>query len=219
MKRMVIGLVRVLGLRTSSTTTSSLSSSGRPTLSLRHSFKPLQLSPNTLTKPITMRFITVLAIAALFAGQTLAQLEIVLGAPLGNLTASQILKQSDIDTLNCDSSCSNVQAAFQTCTDTNVNCLCQNSTIVALQSCEQCMFTSMINSNIKPPSPLAGSSAVLTAYAGATGCNHTETFVLTTPPGFLGTFEFELATAPDAVVVTIGGLLGLSALLLLCNIS
>jgi len=166
-----------------------------------------------------MRFTTVLGVVALFAGQTLAQLKIVLGEPLGNLTASQILKQSDIDTLGCDSNCTAVQTAFQTCTDTNVNCLCQPSTIVALQTCEQCMFTSMINSNIEPPSPLAGSSAVLTAYAGATGCNRTESFVLTTPPGFLGTFEFELATAPDVVVVTIGGLLGLSALLLLSNIS
>jgi len=156
------------------------------------------------------------------AGRAMA-LNIVLGVPLGNLTASELLSVPDGPMkTNCASSCDPANQAIQACGDTNDACLCNNATVTAIVVCEQCMLTDLINRNQPKPDPRAGSNPALGAYAAA--CKGSQNITLsplaislTLPPTWDGPFDVEMGLPGTIVTVMTGAFLGVSAILLLSN--
>ncbi|KAM6493419.1 hypothetical protein JOM56_011553 [Amanita muscaria] len=121
----------------------------------------------------------------------------------------------------CSTNCSAADATLKGCQDDSA-CLCRNNTISSLSACEQCMFDFLVARFQEAPDPKVGSQAVLDAYAAA--CQATNQTLtprstsLLLGPNWNGPEDTSLSTGGAVVVVTIGGLLGVSALYLLWNL-
>jgi len=156
------------------------------------------------------------------AGRAMA-LNIVFGGALGNITASQILAIPDGQlTTDCQSSCDPATQAIQSCGDTNDACLCSNATISALVTCEQCMFTELINNNQPMPDPRAGSSPAISAYSAACLASQNITLpppsiALALPDSWDGPLDIVMGLPGTIITVIIGAGLGGSAIFLLSN--
>jgi len=167
-------------------------------------------------------FFTVAALFVALAGRAMA-LNIVTGGPLGNITASQVLAvPSGPLTSACQSSCDPATQAIQTCGDTNDSCLCNNATISALVTCEQCMFTQLINTNQKMPDPRAGSTPLISAYSAACLASQNITLPVTSlklalPASWDGPFDAVMGLPGTIITVIVGAGLGMSAILVLSN--
>ncbi|GJE88960.1 hypothetical protein PsYK624_050480 [Phanerochaete sordida] len=121
------------------------------------------------------------ALFALLAGRVLAldALSLNISIMAGGLTvipASQFLNTKDATLLSdCNSSCGPAQTTITACTDEDTACLCSNTTVAAVYSCEECMFTQLIKDNRAMPDVLAGNQVALTAYL--TACQSVNTTV------------------------------------------
>jgi len=169
-----------------------------------------------------MRSFLTFALFLALAGRAMA-LNIVFGGAFGNITASQVLAIPDGQLkTDCQSSCDPATQAIQTCGDTNDSCLCGNATISAIVTCEQCMFTELINKNQPMPDPRAGSSPALGAYSAACLASQNITIPPTTialalPASWDGPFDAVLNLPATIVTVIFGATLGVSAILVLSN--
>lgn len=135
----------------------------------------------------------------------------------------------------------------QACGDSNDKCLCTNTIGSQLQQCEQCLFTQLIDMNMKMPDPRVGSTAAMTGKsphtsfslcpasvavhrltrpcvtAFVTACNASAAVVLTPltlvpPPSMHGPTDIILNTPATVVVVGFGAMLGGSALYLFASL-
>jgi len=164
-------------------------------------------------------FFTSFVIFAALAGRALA-LNIVFGG--ANLSASQVIPTGKVPA-NCQATCDPVTKSIQTCGDTNDACLCSGTLISSLVSCEQCMFTTLINNNQKMSDPRVGSTPLLGAYR--TVCLASQnvsipatSVALTLPASWNGPFNVQIPNLAGTVVtVVVGAALGTSIILLLCN--
>jgi len=138
-----------------------------------------------------------------------------------NLTISQILDIPDSPVKTaCDGNCSIAQDTLQKCND-DTTCLCQNDTVAALLTCEQCMFTTLINTNKPKPDFRAGSTPVLSAYsASCKAANITlapAQVGLQLPTNWDGPFVAILPFGAAIFTAIVGGTLGISAIFILSN--
>ncbi|OAX40747.1 hypothetical protein K503DRAFT_768290 [Rhizopogon vinicolor AM-OR11-026] len=166
-----------------------------------------------------MRPFIAFAFFFLLAGQALS-LSIAVGGSLGTIDASQFLNVTDTYLLtDCQSQCSNATTQIANCTSDA--CLCASNTVVAITSCQQCMFNDLISKFATTTDPRSGSSTALTAYAAA--CSSVGIVVpasdvtLTLPSDWDGPVGVHLGTCLTAVVVGMTGILGFSALVLMSN--
>ncbi|KAF9238389.1 P-loop containing nucleoside triphosphate hydrolase protein [Melanogaster broomeanus] len=113
-----------------------------------------------------MRSIICFVSFLLIAGQSLA-LTIDVGGTLGNVAASDFLNVTDTYLLSdCQTQCTNATDTINNC-GTSDQCLCGPSTVIAITSCQQCMFNDLVTKFAKSSDPRAGSATALTAYAAA----------------------------------------------------
>jgi len=167
-----------------------------------------------------MRSFFTIALFVALAGRAVA-LNIVFGGALVNLTASQVIPNDQIAT-DCQSSCSLATQAIQACGDTNDACLCSAVTVSALVTCEQCMFTDLINKNQKMPDPRAGSTPALAAYSAACLASQNVTIPATSiklalPSNWDGPFDVVMGLPGTIVTVIVGAGLGVSLIFMLSN--
>jgi len=169
-----------------------------------------------------MHSLFLFAMFAALAGRAMA-LNIVFGGALGNITASQVL---DIPasqlTAACQPSCDPAMQAIQACGDTDDVCLCSNATVSALVTCEQCMFTILINTNQPMPDPRAGSAPALVAYSAACLASQNITIPapstkLVLPDSWDGPFDVVMGLPGTIITVMVGAGLAVSAIFLLSN--
>jgi len=108
----------------------------------------------------------------------------------------------------------------QTTGDENTR-LCTNSVGMALQQCEQCMFSFIIDHNMKVADANVGSTGLLKAFVSAcqTQANVTlNALALTLPASWDGPFVAVLPLPATAIVVSTGALLGATLLYIMCNL-
>ncbi|KAG1734684.1 uncharacterized protein EDB91DRAFT_1250804 [Suillus paluster] len=167
-----------------------------------------------------MRTCLAFASSLLLAGQVLS-LSIAVGGSVGTIDATQFLNVTDTYLLtDCQNPCSSATAQIANCT-TNDSCLCSSSTVMAITSCEQCMFNDLIAKFATSTDPRAGSSAALTAYAAA--CSSvgftvpSSSVALSLPSSWDGPFGVSLGTLSTVSIVGVGAILGAGSLLLLSN--
>ncbi|KAG2344294.1 hypothetical protein BDR05DRAFT_1059177 [Suillus weaverae] len=157
----------------------------------------------------------------LLAGQALS-LSIAVGGSVGTIDATQFLNVTDAYLLtDCQTQCSNANAQIATCAG-NDSCLCSSTTVTAITSCEQCMFTDLIAKFTTSTDPRAGSTAALTAYAAA--CS-SATFpvpsslvTLSVPSNWDGPLGVSLGKVSTVLVVAVGTILGTGSIFLLSNL-
>jgi len=172
-----------------------------------------------------MRSFSLLAVAAALAGQALA-LNIVFGGTVGNITTGQLLdfgSHNDfVDQANCTSTCSNAMSTIKTC-GTDDHCLCTNGTAQVMLSCEQCLFTYVVDKNISPvPDPRIGSQPGLAAFIAACAAPPLNTTImplkLAVPPSWMGPESNKLGLGATIVAVGAGAILGGGSLFLLTHL-
>ena len=139
-----------------------------------------------------------------------------------NLTTADILNIPDnVVKSACTSQCTTANSQIQACGD-DASCLCKNETVSSLLTCEQCMFTKLIEVNQRLDFRV-GSNVVLSGYSAA--CKATANITLAPsqtalklPPTWDGPFVAVLPLGGTVVAVGTGALLGLGALLLFSSI-
>jgi len=192
------------------------------TLCNTHLWQALDLFLKSFILRVMPSLVVASALFFALAGRAMA-LNIVFGGALGNITASQVLAIPDGQFKTaCQSSCDPANQAIQSCGDTNDSCLCSNGTISTVVTCEQCMFTELINKNAKMPDPRAGSALALAAYSAACLASQNVTIpptslALVLPASWDGPFDAQLGLPATVITVLIGAALGGSAILLLSN--
>ncbi|KAF9451313.1 hypothetical protein P691DRAFT_724278 [Macrolepiota fuliginosa MF-IS2] len=165
------------------------------------------------------------SLAVIFAltGQALAAFNVTLGTKvffqqdLLNITGSAIPP-------SCASNCYNARNNIQSCGSADTACLCKTDTVDSVRGCQQCMFTQLIDQNIKPQDPRVGSTPFMAGYSTACGdANHTltanQTALKVLSKSWDGPFDAVLPVGGTVVAVMAGAFLGISALLLLSNLS
>ncbi|KAH8110047.1 hypothetical protein DFH11DRAFT_828383 [Phellopilus nigrolimitatus] len=168
------------------------------------------------------RSLLVSALALAFAGRVMA-LQIALGSPLGNITATQMLAVPAGPYVDaCASMCNPVNSTIASCGDANDACVCTNDVAAQLVQCEQCMLNSLVALNMKQPDPRVGTNVGLTAFA--TACTASLGLTLSPAPmlaiaaGWDGPTDIVLNLGATVVVVGFGAVLGSSALFMLSSI-
>jgi hypothetical protein len=162
-----------------------------------------------------------LTLLGLLASQALAVFNITVGKT--NLITSQILDIPDSAvTQACTSNCSIATSSLASCQD-DASCLCGPATVDSLVDCETCMLHYLIATNKPAPDFRAGSNPVVQAYAasckGAGIVLAANQSALTLPDNWDGPFVAVLPLGGTAVTVAVGAILGVSALLILSNLS
>ena len=166
----------------------------------------------------------ILAFIALFAALGGQALAFVITVGTTNFTQTSILDipESDV-TRECVTQCAAARNVITPCAE-DMNCLCQNSTVQALNTCETCMLHYLIWKNIPAPDPRAGSNVAMTGYvAGCTALNLTvqkNISSLALPAnweGQIGPFTAVLPVGGAVVYALATGFLGISAIFLLSN--
>ncbi|KAJ8502821.1 hypothetical protein ONZ45_g11398 [Pleurotus djamor] len=164
------------------------------------------------TNKLFIAFALVLALA----GRALAVFNVTYGEK--DLTISELIPTVIGD--DCPDLCNTAKGNMQGCND-DANCLCRRDTLDAFTACEQCLFNEVIRTN-KPVDPFIGSSPLLGAYG--TACNVTtgtkppaDALTLTLPDFWDGPFVSVLPVGLAVLYTIFGGIFGVSALLILCN--
>ncbi|TFK37661.1 hypothetical protein BDQ12DRAFT_632279 [Crucibulum laeve] len=165
---------------------------------------------------------TILPLLALFcalAGRVLA-FNITVGTR--NLAATQLLDIPDSPVKTaCNTNITAANQKIQACND-DTPCLCTNDTAAALLDAETCMFHFLINTKSQAPDFRAGSTPVLAAYSAACASANIKLApaqtALQLPSTWDGPFVAILPTGGAIVTVIVGGMLGISALLILSNL-
>ncbi|KAG7447288.1 uncharacterized protein BT62DRAFT_1004866 [Guyanagaster necrorhizus] len=156
---------------------------------------------------------------------------------LATLAPLQLLNFSFTGAIDsCQSLCNDASTAFANCTassqaatpapdptpDPASDCLCANSTVVALVSCEQCIFSAQIAANLRPNDPRAGSQPLLTAYSASCAAANinltTSQTALTLPANWDGPSGIHLSVAGTVFTVMAATGLGGSAMWMLSNL-
>ncbi|KAF8524363.1 hypothetical protein BU17DRAFT_63352 [Hysterangium stoloniferum] len=154
-----------------------------------------------------MHFSYLIAAVGLLAGSVMGNANFTVGT---NFTASQLVDFSAnpgfVEGLNA--------------CGPNDLCICTNETGKALFDCEQCLFTAVIEQNLKVPSPLIGSQPALGAFTlGCASVNITvEPHKLVIPPSWDGPESNQLGLGATVVAVAAGAILGAGSLYVLASI-
>jgi len=120
----------------------------------------------------------------------------------------------------CDAGCATARSAIQACGLNDTACYCAPTLAGLLSTCEQCMFTALVDANKPAPDPLAGSNVVLSGWT--TNCLAAKlplptALALTLPDSWDGPFVSVFPTAVGWVIAVTGGVLGSSLIYMLCN--
>jgi len=182
------------------------------------------LSINTMFKLFLLTLALVLALAGRVHAQTQSAFNVTLGSSV--LSSTQILSglpSSNAAVAACSTQCNQAQTDITACNN-DPSCLCTNATAGALLTCQQCMFTNLINMNKPAPEARVGSNPLVQAYA--TSCTAFSqpipsplgaSFALTLPSSWDGPFDSILPFGGMILTVFVGGTLGVGAILILCN--
>jgi len=168
-----------------------------------------------------MHFSYLIAAVGLLAGSAMGNANFTVGST--NFTAVGLVdfsgNQPFVNGLNCTAQCSNIAQTFTSC-GSNDACICTNDTANNLLQCEQCLFTAVIDQNIKVPNPLIGSQPALSAFtAGCASVNITVSALkLELPPSWDGPESNKLGIGATVVAVAAGAILGGGSLYVLGNI-
>ncbi|KAH9922343.1 uncharacterized protein BXZ73DRAFT_104161 [Epithele typhae] len=152
------------------------------------------------------------AVVACFASQVLA-LNMTFPAPIGLIQASDFLNSADPARTDCSTDCNLAQGTITACGSDDL-CLCNDTMLTSIMSCETCMFQQLIADNRLPTDERTGLVSAITLYTGAcTGVNHTSNLsavALTPvlPANWDGPFGQGLNPALTAVSVIAATILG-----------
>ncbi|KAK0189717.1 hypothetical protein F5146DRAFT_1052230 [Armillaria mellea] len=127
--------------------------------------------------------LSILFLSLFLAGRVFAfSFNVTVTSALAALPPSQLFNFSFPSTISsCQSTCDNANSVMASCTssaqaatpspdgtpDPASGCLCADTTVAALLSCEQCIYTAQIAANVPRSDPRAGSQPLLAAYSGA----------------------------------------------------
>ncbi|KAJ7746939.1 hypothetical protein DFH07DRAFT_962781 [Mycena maculata] len=120
----------------------------------------------------------------------------------------------------CEQQCQNTQTSINACAQDDFECLCQSNLTGALNTCENCIFTALIDANKPLPNPLAGENQVMagwTANCVLANIPITSTFALVLPASWDGPFVAVFPVPVAWVIAVTGGLLGSSLIYMICN--
>ncbi|KAK0463179.1 uncharacterized protein EV420DRAFT_1523167 [Desarmillaria tabescens] len=156
---------------------------------------------------------------------------------LATLPPSELLNFSFTGAIDsCQSLCNDASTAISNCTvsaqaattapdptpDPASDCLCSNTTVLALLTCEQCIYTAQIAANVRPNDPRAGSQPLLAAYSAscaAAKINLTAPqTALTLPANWDGPAGIHLSAVGTVFTVMAATGLGVGAMWLLSNL-
>ncbi|KAJ7460559.1 hypothetical protein FB451DRAFT_1269486 [Mycena latifolia] len=117
----------------------------------------------------------------------------------------------------CQTQCQQTQSIIAACGADDLTCFCAPATTGPLQTCEQCIFTALVDANKPPPDVRAGSNQILSGWN--TNCNGTiaTPLAVTLPPSWDGPFVAVFSVPVASVIATAGGILGISLIYMLCN--
>ncbi|KAJ7173864.1 hypothetical protein C8R46DRAFT_1348418 [Mycena filopes] len=120
---------------------------------------------------------------------------------------------------SCDAQCATARSIIAACAVDDLTCLCSAATTGPLQTCEQCLFTALIDANKPAPDPRAGSNVALGGWTTNCAANHTlpTPLALAVPASWDGPFVSVFPTAVGWVIAVTGGVLGSSLIYMLCN--
>ncbi|KAG6809829.1 hypothetical protein H0H92_014583 [Tricholoma furcatifolium] len=167
-----------------------------------------------------MLFFAPLVVISALASRALATFNITVNNVI--LTTDQIFDvPTSAVTTACATDCTDASSALQACND-DATCLCSADSVASLLSCEQCMFTKLIEANEKAPDFRVGSQPLLSAYA--TSCSSAANVTLLAnqtalqlPLDWDGPFVAVLPVPAAAIAVASAAILGSSALYILSN--
>ncbi|KAI0727741.1 hypothetical protein C8Q72DRAFT_838302 [Fomitopsis betulina] len=170
-------------------------------------------------RPAMHSFLSLVFLLATLLASRVYALDITVGGTLGNVSATDFLNITNSSVVTtCSSTCDPVKDTLAACTDTA--CFCNDTTIGAVASCEQCMFNALIAGNLQQTDPREGGQVALTAYGTACGLNATEAKTLTTlslPADWDGPFGQGLSPVATAFVLMIALMLGTSSIYVVCT--
>jgi len=120
----------------------------------------------------------------------------------------------------CFDQCNQVVSTIDSCASgtNSTACYCDSNLTTPLQTCEQCMFTILVDNNKPQPDVRAGANQVLAGWtANCPAPNFTVALALTVPPSWDGPFVSVFPEAIGIVIAAIGGILGSALIYMLCN--
>jgi len=121
----------------------------------------------------------------------------------------------------CQDQCNQVVSTIATCASgaNDTTCYCAPNVTTSLQTCEQCMFTVLVDNNKPQPDVRAGANQVLAGWNTNCAPNFTITppLALVVPNSWDGPFVSVFPEAIGIVIAAIGGILGSALIYMLCN--
>ncbi|KAJ7453935.1 hypothetical protein B0H11DRAFT_2288000 [Mycena galericulata] len=120
---------------------------------------------------------------------------------------------------SCQAQCQSAAGVIAACNANDTACFCKPDTTGPLETCEQCMFTTLVDTNQPQPDVRAGANQVLAGWTANCATNFTlaAPLALTLPDSWDGPFVSVFPESIGIVIAAIGGILGSSLIYMLCN--
>ncbi|KAK0497704.1 hypothetical protein EDD18DRAFT_1158976 [Armillaria luteobubalina] len=182
--------------------------------------------------------LSILFLSLFLAGRVFAfTFNVTVTPALANLPPSELLNftfPSEISA--CQATCDTASGVIASCTgaaqaatpapdpspDPASGCLCANSTVAALLSCEQCIYVAQIAANVPRSDPRAGSQPLLIAYSAACTAAGIPLLVaqsaLTLPANWDGPAGLHLSVVGTVFTVMAATGMGVGAMWILSNL-
>ncbi|PBK71817.1 hypothetical protein ARMSODRAFT_954610 [Armillaria solidipes] len=179
--------------------------------------------------------LSILFLSLFLAGRVFAfSFNVTVTPALAALPPSELLNFTIPDA--CQSLCSDAGSVIATCTssaqaatpspdgtpDPASGCLCADSTVSALLSCEQCIYTAQIAANVPRNDPRAGSQPLLAAYSAACAAANITLLApqtaLTLPENWDGPAGLHLSVVGTVFTVMAATGMGIGAMWILSNL-